>query len=100
MGVRDNPAQVFPAGEINTPPLLPGESPTTPRVADLHFLLDCLPALNFCGPLAGTFDLRRAAAVLAPVLTAFFDAALCEKPPAERLNAQPDDWFAARQPGC
>lgn len=225
-GVRDSPAQVFPDGEINAPPLLPGESPITPRVADLRFLLDCLPALDSHGPLAGTLDLRRVgalghsrgrylaniaavedgriqaaanmdgflwdfwangaglneypaefqararaltasilrlvgeqpepsatreksalesrdfggpfwfvalegfahhhfasapylcsrpadavatlgrmdehrrvAAVLAPILTAFFDAALRGKPPAERLNARPEDWFTARLPG-
>lgn len=225
-GVRDSPAQVFPDGEINAPPLLPGESPIAPRVADLRFLLDCLTALHARGPLAGCLDVgrvgvlghsrggylaniaaveddhvcaaanmdgflwgrwtegtgldeypaefqeraralrtpilrlvgeqpnfaatrekfalesrdfggpfwfaalrgfehrhfasapylcsrpadavaalgrmdehRRAVEVLAPVLTAFFDAALLGKPAAERLNVRPDDFFAARVPG-
>lgn len=62
-GVRDSPAQVFPDGEINAPPLLPGESPITPRIADLRCLLDDLPALDARGPLAGCLDLRRVGAL-------------------------------------
>lgn len=62
-GVRDGPAQVFPDGEIDSPPLLPGESPITPRIADLRFLLDSLSALNAQGPLAGSLDVHRVGAL-------------------------------------
>ena len=62
-GVRDSPAQVFPDGDITSPPLLPGESPIGPRIADLRFLLDCLPTLNTGEPLGDRLDLQRVGAL-------------------------------------
>lgn len=62
-GIGDSPAQVFPDGEILTLPPRPGESYITPRIADMRFLLDQLPALNSQGPLAERLNLDQIGAL-------------------------------------